>query len=261
MRKATAMSPRVRLKDGGIDSSSDPRNRPTDGPRRKRSEPATGTTESQSPVGAAEYPSDTATTSLVAHARPCTPALEIPRRGISMKVAFYVRVASPIEVEDGSSLARQVSELTAWANREGHQIVQTYQDLGASGNDARRPELCRMMADATSPERPFDAVAVTSLSKFFRDPFSLINYEKRLRRVRVKLVSITPPRDDEAGQLIRQILASFDDYVSRGRSRSVRRAVPSGSAAEAIHRDAVWRSTQGGARNEDLAQPKKESSS
>jgi site-specific DNA recombinase len=178
-----------------------------------------------------------------------------------MKVAFYVRVATRAQVEDGESLAKQVSELTAWADQEGHEVVQTYRDLGASGNDVCRPELCRLMADAASSDHPFDAVAVTSLSKFFRDVYNAVHYEKQLQRVKVKLVSISQPSaDDKASQMVRTVLASFDEYRSGG-GRTVRRSMTSETAAQAIGRKAKSRNTRGWAHIENSGQPNKDASS
>src|SRR5262245_10873469 len=124
-----------------------------------------------------------------------------------MKVALYVRVSTGRQADEGVSIDGHVNQLTAWAKREGHEIVEVYRELGVSATDDRRPEFRRMMADVTSPEHPFEAVAVFSLSRFFRDAYGLANYERQLRRVKVKLISITQPTgEDEAGQMVRQIL-------------------------------------------------------
>jgi site-specific DNA recombinase len=133
-----------------------------------------------------------------------------------MKLALYVRVSTGRQADEGVSIDGQVNQLTGWAQREGHEIVEVYRELGVSATDDRRPEFRRMMADATSLERPFDAVVVFSLSRFFRDSFGLATYEKQLRRAKVKLISITQQTgEDEAGQMVRQVLASFDEYQSK----------------------------------------------
>ncbi len=143
-----------------------------------------------------------------------------------MKVALYVRVSTGRQAEEGVSIDGQVNQLTAWAQREGHEIVEVYRELGVSGTDDRRPELRRMMADATSPDHPFDAVAVFSLSRFFRDAFALADHERQLRRAKVKLISMTQQTsEDEGGQMVRQILASFDEYQSRENGKNVRRSM------------------------------------
>ena len=143
-----------------------------------------------------------------------------------MKLALYVRVSTTRQADEGVSIDGQVNQLSAWAQREGHEVIEVYRELGASATDDRRPEFRRMMADATSPDRPFDAVAVFSLSRFFRDAYGLADNEKKLRRAKVKLISITQQTsEDEAGQMVRQILSSFDEYQSKENGKNVRRSM------------------------------------
>lgn len=174
-----------------------------------------------------------------------------------MKVAFYIRVGTHAEVEDGSKLANQLSELTAWADRGGHEVVQIYRDLGASGTDVCRPAFRRMMADAALVDHPFDAVVVTSLSRISRDAFSLATHDNQLSRVRVKLISIALQRNDnEAGQMIRKILDSFDAYLSNGSARKRRL-----SSAHPTSRTAQSPKALRGAESQDFDQPNKDVSS
>jgi DNA invertase Pin-like site-specific DNA recombinase len=90
-----------------------------------------------------------------------------------MKVAAYLRVATRKQLPDGQQLAMQMSSIKAWADRGSHEIVRIYEDLVASGTDPSRPGLTLMLAEAESPERPFDAVVVATLSRPFRDQFIL----------------------------------------------------------------------------------------
>ena len=143
-----------------------------------------------------------------------------------MKVALDVRVSTGRQVEEGVSLDGQVNQMTAWAEREGHEIVVTYHELGITATDDRRPEFRRMIADAVSPEHPFDAIVVFALSRFYRESFGLASYERQLRRAKVKLISITQmTSEDEAGQMVRQILSSFDEYQSKENGKNVRRSM------------------------------------
>lgn len=143
-----------------------------------------------------------------------------------MKIALYVRVSTGRQAEEGISIDGQISQLTAWAKREGHDVVETYKELGISGTDDRRPEFLRMMSDATTEDHPYDAICVFSLSRFYRDVVGMGICERQLRRAKVKLISITQPMaEDEAGHMIRQILASFDEYQSRENGKNVRRSM------------------------------------
>ncbi len=143
-----------------------------------------------------------------------------------MRLALYVRVSTDRQVEEGVSLDGQICQLKAWADREGHLIIETYQEQGASATDDRRPQFQKMIADAVCPDHPYDAIAVFSLSRFFRDAYALADYERRLRRAHVRLISITQQTgDDESGQLVRGILTYFDEYQSKENGKNVRRSM------------------------------------
>ena len=54
----------------------------------------------------------------------------------------------------------------------------------------------------------------------------MASYERQLRRARVKLISITQQTsEDGSGQMVRQILASFDEYQSKENGKNVRRSM------------------------------------
>jgi DNA invertase Pin-like site-specific DNA recombinase len=74
------------------------------------------------------------------------------------RVAIYTRVST-----DGQTTANQKLELTAWAERCGHEVISTYEDAGISGTNGRdkRPGLDGMLKDAV--RRRFDMVAAWSL--------------------------------------------------------------------------------------------------
>lgn len=143
-----------------------------------------------------------------------------------MRIAIYVRVSTGRQAEEGVSIDGQIAQITAWAEREGHEVVETYKEMGATGTDDRRPEFRRMMADAISTDHPFSAIVVFALSRFFRDAYELARNEKILKRAKVSLISITQPTgEDEAGQMIRGIVATFDEYQSRENGKNVRRSM------------------------------------
>jgi len=140
-----------------------------------------------------------------------------------MDIAIYARVSTGRQAEEGVSLASQVQQIESWAKTQEHTIVETYLEKGATGTDDRRAEFQRMIEDATSTDHPFDAVVVFSLSRFFRDSIELGLYERKLARHKVHLISITQPTsEDDAGKMVRQIIASFDEYSSRENGKNVR---------------------------------------
>jgi site-specific DNA recombinase len=104
--------------------------------------------------------------------------------------------------------------------------VETFIEPGASATDDRRPEFQRMIDAATSAVRPFDAVLVHSMSRFFRDQFHSEMYIRKLRKAGVALISMTQEfQDDPTGNLIRQIVGSFDEYQSRENAKHTLRAM------------------------------------
>jgi DNA invertase Pin-like site-specific DNA recombinase len=83
-----------------------------------------------------------------------------------------------------------------------------------------------MIEAAISAARPFDIVLVHSMSRFFREQFLSEMYIRKLRKAGVELVSMTQEfRDDTTGNLIRQILGSFDEYQSRENAKHTLRAM------------------------------------
>src|SRR5262249_16862145 len=92
--------------------------------------------------------------------------------------------------------------------------------------DEDRPEFQRMIAQATSEERPFDIVVVHSLSRFSRDVLHSELYIRKLHRAGVQLVSITQELgNDSSSELIRKILNAFDEHQSRENAKHTHRAM------------------------------------
>ena len=83
------------------------------------------------------------------------------------------------------------------------------------------------MIDAATAKPPtFDMILVHSFSRFFRDQFQLEFYVRRLAKDGVRLVSITQELgDDPMSNMIRQIMALFDEYQSRENAKHTLRAM------------------------------------
>lgn len=62
-----------------------------------------------------------------------------------MKVAIYARYST--ELQDKTSIAGQIANCEALAQRENLSVVATYSDEGISGNDDRRPGYQNLLAD------------------------------------------------------------------------------------------------------------------
>jgi hypothetical protein len=69
-------------------------------------------------------------------------------------------------------------------------------------------------------------ILVHSFSRFFRDQFQLEFYVRRLAKNGVRLVSITQELgDDPMSNMIRQIMALFDEYQSKENAKHTLRAM------------------------------------
>src|ERR1700732_2576164 len=115
---------------------------------------------------------------------------------------------------------------TGYCTSHGWEIVGEYVEPGASATDDRRPEFQRMIDAATVKPPAFDVILVHSFSRFFRDQFQLEFYVRRLAKNGVRLVSITQELgDDPMSNMIRQIMALFDEYQSKENAKHTLRAM------------------------------------
>ena len=142
------------------------------------------------------------------------------------RVAIYARVSTTRQADGDLSIPDQIKQGEDYCAARGLRLVETYVDPGASATDDRRPEFQRMIDAVTSPAQPFDIVLVHSMSRFFREQFLSEMYLRKLRKAGVELISMTQEfRDDTTGNLIRQIVGSFDEYQSRENAKHTLRAM------------------------------------
>lgn len=135
---------------------------------------------------------------------------------MAQRVALYLRVSTVRQAEKDLSIPDQRRQATTYCTAKGWSVVAEFEEAGASATDDRRPVFQRMIGDACGPARPFDMVVVHSFSRFFRDAFQSEFYIRKLAKHGVKLVSVTQETgDDPHSQMIRQIMALFDEYQSK----------------------------------------------
>jgi len=120
----------------------------------------------------------------------------------------------------------QRRQAKAYCASRGWEIVAEYVEPGVSATDDRRPEFLRMIDAATTKPPAFNVILVHSFSRFFRDQFQLEFYVRRLAKNGVRLVSITQELgDDPMSNMIRQIMALFDEYQSKENAKHTLRAM------------------------------------
>ncbi len=149
-----------------------------------------------------------------------------PASTIPLRAALYLRVSTARQAEHDVSIPDQKRQGEAYCASRGYQLVETYVEPGASATNDRRPEFQRMIEAGTSKPAPFDVVVVHSFSRFFRDAFDMEFYVRKLAKNGVKLLSITQEiGDDPVHQMMRQIMALFDEYQSKENAKHVMRAL------------------------------------
>jgi site-specific DNA recombinase len=143
-----------------------------------------------------------------------------------IRVALYLRVSTGRQADSDLSIPDQRRQAKASCASRGWEIVADYVEPGVSATDDRRPEFQRMIDAATTKPPAFDVIVVHSFSRFFRDQFQLEFYVRRLAKSGVRLVSITQELgDDPMSNMIRQIMALFDEYQSKENAKHTLRAM------------------------------------
>jgi DNA invertase Pin-like site-specific DNA recombinase len=140
--------------------------------------------------------------------------------------ALYLRVSTGRQADNDLSIPDQRRQAKGYCTSRGWEIVADFVEPGVSATDDRRPEFQRMIDAATSKPPPFGVILVHSFSRFFRDQFQLEFYVRRLAKNGVRLVSITQELgDDPMSNMIRQIMALFDEYQSKENAKHTLRAM------------------------------------
>ncbi len=112
------------------------------------------------------------------------------------RVAEYLRRSMPGEESKNYSMAVQHDDIAAWAEREGHTIVQSYSDPGAKSYTLARPIFQQLLADARAGQ--FDIVAVGRFDRFSRIQEQAAVATYQLKQCGVKVISVTQPVPDGA---------------------------------------------------------------
>ena len=142
------------------------------------------------------------------------------------RAALYLRVSTGRQAESDLSIPDQRRQAENYCASRGWEVIAEYLEPGQSATDDRRPEFQRLMDAALHGGTPFDVVLVHSFRRFFRAQFQLEFYVRKLAKAGVRLVSITQELgDDPMSNMIRQIMALFDEYQSKENAKHTLRAM------------------------------------
>ena len=145
-------------------------------------------------------------------------------RAKPMRVAIYARVSTADQ-----SCAMQLHELREYIERRGWTAVGEYVDTGWSGAKASRPELDRLMRDASM--RRFDAVLVWKLDRWGRSVAHSIKSIQELIALDIRFLAVTQNIDtDESNPMSRFLLHIFAAFAELEREM-IRERVTSGIRA------------------------------
>jgi DNA invertase Pin-like site-specific DNA recombinase len=102
----------------------------------------------------------------------------------------------------------QTRELREYCERRGWQLVCEYVDLGISGAKEKRPELDRLMADAS--RRKFDAVIVWRFDRFARSVSHLLRALENFHALGIDFISLSENIDTSTptGKMIFTVLGA-----------------------------------------------------
>jgi site-specific DNA recombinase len=114
-----------------------------------------------------------------------------------IRVATYARVSTQEQVQEGTSLDFQGSQLTALCQLHDWSIINSYTDPGYSGKDGNRPGLERLLADAKIGL--FDKVVIYKLDRLARNLRLLLEIEQNLKAYGVTITSVKESVDTSTG--------------------------------------------------------------
>ena len=136
----------------------------------------------------------------------------------------YVRVSVDEEAGNNASISAQADAIRAYAEREGIDVVQVFEEHGVSGRKLQRREFDEMIRLATSPDHPVQSIIVYSLSRFARRLLTQITAEHRLTEAGVRLVSLTEAfGEDATGKMMRSIVGVINEKYANDASLFTRR--------------------------------------
>lgn len=124
-----------------------------------------------------------------------------------MRVALYCRVST-----SDQTCELQRRELQDYSRRRGWEVTGEYVDTGWSGSSANRPELMRLMKEATM--RRFDLVLVWKLDRWGRSVTDSMRSIQELDALGVKFLAVTQNiGTDESSPMARFMLVIMSAFA------------------------------------------------
>lgn len=106
------------------------------------------------------------------------------------RIFVYARVSTIRQEKNDLSIPDQIASADRWIEEQGAERVRVFAEAGSATTDERRA-FREMIALAEGGDHPVDVILVHSLSRGFRNALDFMQYRERLRRRKVRIVSIT----------------------------------------------------------------------
>ncbi len=127
----------------------------------------------------------------------------------------YLRVSTPEQAEKELSLPAQRHLVEEQSRRLGQGITHEYLEAGRTGTNSNRPVFRQMLEEVFRPGSRIGTIVVTHTSRFSRNATEARVIKEKLRKIGVRVVSISQEtHDDPMGQLIEGIFECIDQYES-----------------------------------------------
>jgi DNA invertase Pin-like site-specific DNA recombinase len=126
-----------------------------------------------------------------------------------MRIAIYARVSTN---NKGQDVDLQLIDMRKSIESKAWSLTKEYVDRGVSGSKSSRPQLDKLMRDAS--EKKFDAVLVWKLDRFGRSVRHLVNAIAELESFGVAFISLKDSIDltTAQGRLMFQIIAAMAEF-------------------------------------------------
>ena len=131
-----------------------------------------------------------------------------------MKAFAYLRVSSKGQVE-GDGLTRQSVAIQEFAQRQGFEILHTYQDEGVSGSMIGRPALVELMMALEENSHEAKTVIIERIDRLARDLLVQEALLANFKKHNANLISVHDGElltDNPTRKLMRQILGAVAEY-------------------------------------------------
>ncbi len=120
------------------------------------------------------------------------------------------------------SIDQQIKACREYAEKNGIQIVDIYDDHAMTGTNDQRPAFQKMLLESSA--RAWSYVIVYAFDRFARDRYDSAVHKHTLKENGVKVISVTEQvSDDPTGALMESIFEGFAEYYSQELKRKILR--------------------------------------